>query len=85
MSCDISDTLYHTWMWLFTKHKSSQINRLQIRFWKIYLIKCVRWGELILIKSTEDLKWDKPNMYYIRYELVLDLHLEKCTMFSSEY
>ena len=24
-------------------------------------------------------------MYYIRYELVLDLHLEKCTMFSSEY
>ena len=46
ISYDISDTLYHTWMWLFTKHKSSQINRIKIRFEKIYSIKCVRWGRI---------------------------------------
>lgn len=79
-------TLYHTCMWLFIKHKSTQINRTRIRFEKMYPIICVRWGrmnsnwvhrgfEIIYISV----------IYYFRYELILDLHSEEGIMFTFDY
>lgn len=52
----------------------------------MYSIRCVRWDRINSnwIHRGFEIRCKSVILYYIKYELVFDLHSEKCTMFTSE-